>query len=429
MRITAEKSTLRGEVLIPASKSHTIRAVAISSLAHGRSTIRHPLRSSDCFAAVGAGRLFGAAIETGDSWEVNGVGGIPRVPENVVDVKNSGTTLNFFMGTASLAEGTTVLTGDAQIVRRPVQPLIGALGDLGAEAYSTRNNGLPPVVVNGRLKGGKTRFRGIVSQYLSSLLIHCPLIERDSELEVYDVHEKPYIGMTLRWLDGQRIRYEASEDLTRYKVYGGQSYRGGEVTIPGDFSSATFFLVAGSIVDSDITLLGLDMNDAQGDKQVVHYLKEMGARIDIGEGGIRVRGGALRGMELDMADTPDALPAMAVAGCFANGKTTIRNVANARLKETDRIAVMAKELGRLGARVEELPDGMIVYGGSLRGCSVKGYSDHRVVMALAVAGLAIPGRTEIDTAESVEVTFPTFVELMRAIGGKVQKEGSKEEGE
>jgi len=397
--------------------------VTLSTLAHGKSTIRHPLVSSDCLAAVGAGRLFGAKIDIGDSWEVEGVGGRPHIPENVVDVKNSGTTLNFFMGTAALAEGTTVLTGDEQIVRRPVAPLIDALRGLGAEAYSTRNNGLPPVVVKGRIRGGKTRFRGIVSQYASSLLIHCPLIEKDSELEVYDVHEKPYIQMTLGWLDKQGIRYEASEDLTHFKIYGGQSYHGQNVTVPGDFSSATFFLVAGAIINGDITLLGLDMKDLQGDKQVVSYLKEMGAEIHSERGGIRIRGGSLKGVELDLGDTPDALPAMAVAGCFARGKTVIRNVANARLKETDRISVMAKELGRLGARVEELPDGLMIHESSLRGCPVKGHGDHRVVMALAVAGLAIPDRTEVDTAESVQVTFPNFVELMQTVGAKIQKEG------
>ena len=261
-----------------------------------------------------------------------------------------------------------------------------------------------------------------MSQYLSSLLIHCPLIDQDSEIEVYDVHEKPYIRMTLGWLDRQGIRYEASDDFVHYKIFGGQSYRGQEVTIPGDFSSATFFLVAGSIMDSDVTLLGLDMNDAQGDKQVVHYLKEMGARIDVGEKGIRVRGGSLKGVELDMADTPDAVPAMAVAGCFAKGKTTIRNVANARLKETDRIAVMAKELGRLGAKVEELSDGLIVHESALKGCPVKGYGDHRVVMSLAVAGLAIPGQLEVDRAEAVDVTVPNFVDLVQKLGGKIRKE-------
>ena len=422
MKIISERSTLRGEVLIPTSKSHTIRAVTISSLAHGKSIIHHPLVSSDCLASASAGRLFGARVGLGESWEVEGVGGAPRVPDNVVDVKNSGTTINFFMGTASLVEGTTVLSGDEQIIRRPVQPLIDALNGLGAEAYSTRNNGLPPVVVKGRLKGGKTRLRGIVSQYVSSLLIHCPLIDRDSEIEVYDVHEKPYIQITMRWLDRQGVRYEFSDDFVRYRVFGGQSYHGQEVTIPGDFSSATFFLVAGAIMDGDITLLGLDMDDAQGDKQVVTYLKEMGARIDVQKNGIRVRGGTLKGVELDMADTPDALPAMAVAGCFAGGKTTIRNVANARLKETDRIAVMAKELTRLGAKVEELPDGLIVHESSLSGCPVKGYGDHRVVMSLAVAGLAIPGQIAVDTAEAVEVTVPNFVDLMQKLGGRIRKE-------
>jgi 3-phosphoshikimate 1-carboxyvinyltransferase len=276
-------------------------------------------------------------------------------------------------------------------------------------------------VVKGRLKGGKTRFRGIVSQYVSSLLINCPLVERDSELEVYDVHEKPYIRMTLGWLDRQGIRYEASEDLTRFKIARGQSYQGQEVTIAGDFSSATFFLVAGAIVDGDITLLGLDMKDLQGDKEVVSYLREMGAEITLEKDGIRVRGGKLKGVELDLADTPDALPAMAVAGCFARGKTIIRNVANARLKETDRITVMARELGRLGARAEELSDGLVIQESSLKGCLVRGYGDHRVVMALAVAGLAIPGATEVDTAESVQVTFPNFVELMEGLGAKMRK--------
>ena len=422
MRINTQRSTLRGEVLIPASKSHTIRAVVIAGLAHGKSTIHNPLVASDCLAAVGAARLFGAKADLGDFWKMEGVGGVPRVPENVVDTRNSGTTLNFSMGTAGLVEGTTVLTGDEQIVRRPVQPLIDALKDLGAGACSTRNNGLPPVIVKGRLKGGKTRFRGIISQYLSSLLIHCPLVERDSEIEVYDVLEKPYIQMTLGWLNRQGIRYEASSDFTHYRAFGGQSYHGQEVTIPGDFSSATFFLVAGSIMDGDITLLGLDMADAQGDKQVVNYLKEMGARIDVEEMGIRVRGGSLRGVELDMADTPDALPAMAVAGCFARGRTIIRNVANARLKETDRISVMTKELSRLGAKVEELPDGLIVHESALRGCPVKGYGDHRVVMALAVAGLAIPGETEVDRAESVGVTFPNFFDLMQRLGARIRKE-------
>jgi 3-phosphoshikimate 1-carboxyvinyltransferase len=421
MKLISEKSRLKGEILIPTSKSHTIRAVIIAGLAHGKSIIHHPLESGDALAAVRAAGLFGARIDLGQSWTVEGVSGFPQVPENIIDVANSGTTMNLCMGTASLAEGTTVLSGDRQIVRRPVQPLIGALNDLGAEVYSTRNNGLPPVVVKGRLRGGKTRLRGIISQYVSSLLLHCPLIEQDTEVEVYDVHEKPYVQITMKWLDRQGIRYEASEELTHFKLFGGQSYHGQEVTIPGDFSSATFFLMAGVLCDADITLLGLDMDDVQGDKKVVAYLQEMGADIRFENGGFRVRQGSLRGIEIDMCDTPDALPAMAAVGCFARGKTVLRNVANARLKETDRIAVMAKELGRLGARVEELPDGLIIHESKLKGCPVRGYGDHRVVMSLSVAGMAIPGRTEVDTAEAVEVTVPNFLGLIRGLGGKMEK--------
>jgi len=422
MKIVSEKSRLYGEVVIPSSKSHTIRVVALSSLADGRSIIRHPLRSSDSLAAVRAGGAFGAEIRMGETWEVEGFGGNPRVPENVVDVMNSGTTLYFFMGLAALAKGVTVLTGDGQILKRPAQPLITALSDLGAEVFSTRNNGLPPVVVKGPAKGGKTRFPGLVSQYVSSLLINCPLMERDCELEVFKVGEKPYIQMTLNWLDRYGIRYKASDDFAHFTIDGGQSYHGLDVTVPGDFSSGTFFLVAGSISEADITLLGLDMNDVQGDKQVVMYLQEMGASITQEEGKIRVRGGALKGEEFDLGDTPDALPAMAVAGCFAEGKTTLRNVANARLKETDRIAVMARELGRLGAKIEELPDGLIVHESKLKGCPVKGYGDHRVVMSLAVAGTAIPGRLEVDSAEAVQVTVPNFLELMKGLGAKMWEE-------
>jgi 3-phosphoshikimate 1-carboxyvinyltransferase len=341
---------------------------------------------------------------------------------NVVDVKNSGTTLYFFMGVAALTKGVTVLTGDDQIVKRPAQPLITALEDLGAKVFSTRGNGLPPVVVKGPAKGGRTRFTGLVSQYVSSLLINCPLMEKDSELEVLDIREKPYIQMTLNWLDRYGIRYKASDDFGRFIVYGGQQYHGLDVTVPGDFSSGTFFLVAGSISEADMTLLGLDMNDVQGDKQVVMYLREMGARIIQEEGKIRVQGGMLKGGELDLGDTPDALPAMAVAGCFAEGKTVLRNVANARLKETDRIAVMARELGRLGARIEELPDGLIIHESQLKGCPVKGYGDHRVVMALAVAGTAVPGRLVVDTAEAVQVTVPNFLELMKGLGAKMWEE-------
>jgi 3-phosphoshikimate 1-carboxyvinyltransferase len=194
--------------------------------------------------------------------------------------------------------------------------------------------------------------------------------------------------------------------------------------VPGDFSSATFFLVAGALGGNDVTLTGLDMNDTQGDKAVVDMLKAMGARIDIGEDAIRVAGGELVGGEFDLNATPDALPAMAVAGCFARGTTRLVNVPQARLKETDRIAVMHQALSTLGGKVTELPDGLVIEHSELKGGNVHGHADHRVVMALAVAATACKKATTIDTAETAAVTFPNFTELMTSLGAKLrQREG------
>jgi 3-phosphoshikimate 1-carboxyvinyltransferase len=293
---------------------------------------------------------------------------------------------------------------------------------LGVQGFATRGNGRPPVVIKGPAQGGLARLEGKVSQFVSSLLINCAFMHRDSHIEVIHVTEKPFIRMTLDWLDRLGIHYRAADDFSAFDVAGGQRITGFETTIPGDFSSATFFLVAASLRSSEITLRGLDMKDTQGDKQVIQFLRQMGADIQAGPDAITVRGGSLKGLELDLGDTPDALPAMAVAGCFAEGRTLIRNVANARLKETDRIAVMAAELTQLGARIKELPDGLEIFESRLHGGPVHGHNDHRVVMALAVAGTAIPGRTEVDTAEAVVVTLPNFLNLMQKLGARIHEE-------
>ncbi len=422
--LKVEKSHLHGEVRIPASKSHTIRAVAIGSLAHGRSRILNPLDSSDSRSAVATYQAFGAdisALHTPHSaleWLVEG--GTPKTPENVIDVGNSGTTLYIAMGTAALVDGYTVFTGDHQIRRRPAQALLDAISLLGATAVSTRRNGQPPLVIEGPMHGGHTFVDGSkTSQYATSLLINCPLAEKDTEITVSHPCELPYIEMTLSWLDEQGIRYER-QDCERFLVHGGQKYRPFEKSIPGDFSSATFFLCAAAITGSELVLLGLDMNDSQGDKAVVNMLTEMGSEVEQLPQGIRIKGGQLRGgCEFDLSDTPDALPAMAVTACFADGVTRLVNVAQARLKETDRIRVMAEELAKMGGRVKELPDGLEITGSRLHGAQVCGHDDHRVVMALAVAGLACEGTTEIDTAEAVSITFPSFVDLMRSAGAKM----------
>jgi 3-phosphoshikimate 1-carboxyvinyltransferase len=393
----------------------------LGSLAEGASVLRKPLLSSDTEAAIDACSLFGAGIVgSAEDWAIRGFGGVPQVPDDVIDVGNSGTSLYMAMGLAALCDGSTVLTGDDQIRRRPAAPLIEALNVLGAAVESTRDNGCAPIIVHGRLRGGSVQLDGSkTSQYLSSLLIACPVAQRDSLIEVDNLVEKPYVEMTLRWLADCGVCVEC-EDYHRFKVPGRQRYKRFEKTIPADFSSATFFLVAAAITGASLTLKGLDMTDSQADKVVVDMLESMGCRVERGASEIRIAGGSLTGARFDLGDCPDALPAMAVAGCFAEGETRLVNVAQARLKETDRIAVMCHELRKMGADIEETIDGLVIRRANLHGAEVNGHMDHRVVMALAVAGLRSDGETIIDTAEAVDVTFPTFVELMTHIGAHMR---------
>lgn len=420
MKLIIEPSNLNGEINIPASKSHTIRAVFIASLADGVSEVINPLESADGLSAVEACRCLGAKIEElGNKWIIHGTGGNIRAVKKIIDVGNSGTTARFCTGSASLGKDLITITGDDQTRKRPMQSLIDALHNLGADIKSIENNGRLPISVKGRLKGGKTEVSGMTSQFISSLLINCPLSDGDSEIHVKDLNEKPYVGMTMWWLNKQGIAYK-EDNLERFFIKGKQSYKPFKETVPADFSSATFFLCAGAITNSMITLKGLDMNDTQGDKRVVNILKDMGANINLTEKGIEVKGGNLRGMEIDMNDIPDALPAMSVVGCIAEGKTILRNVPQARIKETDRIAVMREELSKMGADIEELPDGLIIKKSKLRGAKVSGHSDHRAVMSLSVAGLIAEGRTEIETAEAVNITFPDFIDLMKNSGAKIK---------
>ncbi len=420
MNFVCQKSRLHGDVTIPGSKSHTIRAVALASLAPGVSRIEAPLDSGDARSSVRAFTALGAKIDCQpDVWTVQGTGGEPRTPDDVVDVGNSGTTVNIAMGSAALVrKGFTVFTGDCQIRRRPSGALLAALNDLGAWAESTRGNGCPPIVIRGRLKGGTTTIECKSSQYLTSLLINCPLADGDSVIKVPVLEEKPYVEMTLDWLARQGIKLER-DGTKEFRIPGRQNYKAFSRRIPADFSSATFFLCAGALGDNDVVVRGLDFNDTQGDKAVIDYLRQMGARVEVVPEGIRVRPGKLTGCYIDLNATPDALPMMAVVACFAAGKTTLGNVAHARIKETDRIATMREELTKLGANVTEKPDGLVIEQSELHAAEVDGHHDHRIAMALAVAGCAIPGITTVHTAEVATVTFPTFMDCLRSLGAGI----------
>jgi 3-phosphoshikimate 1-carboxyvinyltransferase len=423
MKLIVKKSRLKGTVLIPGSKSHTIRAVAIASLAAGESLIHNPLDSSDTQAAVACYRALGAEINTSDPrlWKVTGTGGAITSPPEIIDVGNSGTTLRIAMGSASLAQAgqTLSFTGDEQIQTRPVGPLMDALSRLGAKCTSLKNNGKVPVEITGKLTGGKTAIAATTSQYLSSLLLCAPLASKDTEIDVTLLNEPGYVQMTLDWLDKQQIQYD-NQQFQTFKIKGNQSYKAFDATIPADFSSATFFLCAAAISAEQVTLLGLDFTDSQPDKAVVDYLKIMGADITIGPNSVKIKAATLKGAELDMNKTPDALPAMAVTAAFAEGTTKLLNVPQARSKETDRIKCMAEELKKMDIDVEELPDGLIIGPGKPKSAELHGWADHRIVMALSLAGMNMDARCTIDTAEAISVTFPGYVELMKGIGANME---------
>jgi len=412
---------LMGEIQIPGSKSHTIRAIVIASLAEGSSKIINPLFSDDTKAAINGCRALGAKIEEKNNLiVVNGFNAKPKKPKENLDMLNSGTSINLLTSVAALGDFKVILDGDASLRKRPVKPLLDALKKLGVNANSVNNNGCPPIEIQGPIKGGETEVDCKSSQYISSLLIACPLIDNETIIHVKNPCEIPYINMTLKWLDEFGIKYE-NKNLEYFRIYGKQKYKAFKKSIPADWSSAAFPVCAAAITKSDVLIKGLDINDVQGDKKIIEYLKKMGADIKIEEQGIRIKGKELDGCEIDLNETPDALPVMSVVACFAKGRTRLFNVAHARIKETDRIKVMHDELKKMGADITEMDDGLSIKHKALKAAKVNGHSDHRVVMALSLAGMIADGKTIIDTAESVSVTYPNYFDSMKALGADFER--------
>lgn len=422
MKLIVNSSTLKGAVTVPGSKSHSIRALAVAAMASGRSYIRYPLESEDTLSGMHAAQMLGATVvsKTADLWVIDGIGGKIQVPDTEIDLGNSGTSLRIFTALAALGSAQIGFDGDASLRTRLMAPLLTSLHNLGANF--TAPTGKCPFTIQGPLHGGKTTLKATSSQLLTALLFAAPLIpEGEVEIILTELHEKPYVLMTLDWLNFQGIRYEMLGEMMYFKIPCGQSYAAFDKVIPADFSTATFPLIASLVTRSPLTIKNLDFSDSQGDKAVFDIARQFGAMItrDGNETYVVPPPGKLHGIpELSLNDTPDALPALSVLACFADGPTRIVNTPQARIKETDRIASMTAELRKMGALIEELPDGMIITPSpcGLHGAEVNGYGDHRIVMSLAIAGLAAQGETIISTAESAAVTYPAFISDFTDLG-------------
>ena len=434
VRVTPHRFT--GTIKIPASKSHSIRQLLIASLADGESEIKYPLDSLDTQSCINACKVFGAEIEEqrkGNdiiSWKIKGNNGFNLTahkmpdPERLkIDVGNSGTTLFLALAIAGLQSQQIEFTGDEQIQKRSAVYLLHALTGFGIQCVS--NNGCAPITIKGPWKSGKVNLLCPTSQYLSALLIAAPLapVGTVTEIDVPLLNEKPYIEMTLSYLKAHGIPYETASDFSHFVIPGGSSWKAFNRTVPADFSSAAFPAAAAAITGGSVTLLDLDPEDTQGDKYFLEILKIMGCDVCWKQGNSETewqveisRKGSLCGGSFDLNKTPDLLPAAAVTAAFADGDTTLYNVAHARIKETDRIAVMAKELAKLGVCCTELPDGLIIHGkGAIsppENTIIDGHNDHRIVMAFAIAALGANLPIEITTAECAAVTYPGFLELI-----------------
>lgn len=423
-------SALSGSCVIPTSKSHTIRALFFATLARGVSQIHHPLSSPDTTAMIRACTQFGAQIDVhADRLEVTGVAGAPSTPTDVIDAGNSGQVLRFIACLAGLQPHHVVITGDHSIrTARPVSPLITGLPQLGMRCDSLCENGLAPLILKGPMQAGTVRLVGSDSQPVSGLLMTLPFVAGESVVCVEEAGERPWIDLTLSWLDRLGLPYQRT-GYARYIISGGQSIDGFAYTVPGDLSSLAFPLAAALITRSALVIHSVDLADAQGDGAIVDCFKRMGAAIEYDAATHQLTvstSGQLTGIDIDINDMVDSLPILAVVGCYAQGSMRLSGAAIARQKESNRIEVMVDALKQMGAEITAHADGLTVRASALHGANLSSHADHRVAMALLVAGLGARGTTRVRGAACIDKSFPDFLSVMQRLGAHIQGERSQE---
>jgi 3-phosphoshikimate 1-carboxyvinyltransferase len=403
----------------PGSKSYTNRALVLAALARGRSVIEGALFSDDTLHMARSLAALGIAVEADEAksrFEVEGCGGKLVAPRASVFVGNSGTTARFLTPVMGLGTGVYDLEGDEAMAKRPIQPLLDALGALGVKATSVRGNGCPPVrVESSGLEGGAVRMAGgISSQYFSALLMVAPCTRRGIDLEVEgDLVSKPYITVTAQAMEafGATLKNHA---FRRFEVPPG-AYRGTVYGVEPDASAASYFFAAAAVTGGRVVVPGLGARSLQGDLGFVRLLEKMGCRVRQTDTETEVTGPAkLRGIEADMSNVSDTAQTLAAIAPFADGPTRVTGIGFIRRKETDRVAAVVTELRRLGIRADEEDDGFVVHPGLPQPADVETYDDHRMAMSFAVAGLVAPG-IRIRNPACVSKTFPRFFEVLAAL--------------
>ncbi len=402
---------LNASIGCPRSRSFTNRALMIAALADGRSTLSNCLDSDDTRHMINALKQLGVnSAMIGQNSGAIAVEGKPEAmtaPKKTIFAGNSGTTVRFIAAAATLAEGRTIIDGEARMRERPIGDLEEGLRQLGAEIKTS--HGFPPVTVRGRrLAGGKANLDGsLSSQYLSAMLMVAPYADNDVQIEITgDLTSKPYVDMTIDSMKAFGIR-ASNRNYREFSVKSGQKYSARNYFVEGDFSNASYFFAAAAVTKGRVKVTGVNPKSVQGDAKFPDLLGKMGCRVRKGKDWIEVQGGSLKGIVADMNSMPDTAQTLAVVAAFANGRTSIMNISNLRVKETDRIRATATELRKLGAKVTETENRLQIEPGILKGSAIETYNDHRMAMSFAIAGLAVKGMV-IRGAECVSKTFPDF---------------------
>jgi len=411
------RQSIDASIRIPGSKSITHRALIAASLANGESLLKGFLTSKDTLYTVNALRQLGVKISIeGENITISGSGGkfLPAVDRKEIFLGNSGTSYRLLLSTVALARGEYILYGAPRMYERPIGDLVKALKKLGVEVTYIEKDNFPPLFIRAKgIYGGKVQMTvNKSSQYVSSLLLAGPYAKKDLEIKITGrLVSRPYVDITLDVME----KFGVHVDRDRYNYFNvpaGYGYLPSQFSIEGDVSAASYFWAAAAVTGGiAITKNIRPYTTKQGDIAFLDVLEEMGCRIERENDWVSVHGGALSGVEVDMGAMPDMVPTLAAIALFAEGKTAIQNVSHLRYKESDRLKAIAVELSRMGSRVKELGDGLIIYGGRrLSGATMESHNDHRLAMSLAVVGLKVPGIT-IKDENCVNKSFPQFWEL------------------
>jgi 3-phosphoshikimate 1-carboxyvinyltransferase len=419
MSCRVEKSRLRGIIACPSNKSYTHRAIFIASLVNGKSLIKNVLRSRDTNATIEICKSLGAEIqEAGNNLKIKGIDKFDD-SELTLDASNSGTTIRIAAAISSLREARTILSGDESLRKRPMKQLLDALEALGAKCSS--NDGKPPLTVTGKIRGGEITIPGDVSsQFISALFIAGPLTEKGITINISsELVSKPYLEATISTMKKFGVEVLQIEPYKKYRIEP-QQYKHTTITIPSDFSSVALLLSAAVLVGKDLTIK-ISIGDlAQGDEAIIDILGKLGVNISMNNNTVKAQSPErLAGGKFDLSNTPDLLPPLAILALKCASPLELYNVRHARFKETDRIAILARELKKLGLEVTEKEDGLVISPPKeLRGAALESENDHRLFMAFCIAAMYVGGCT-VSNPESVDVSYPNFIADMNRVGAQI----------